>query len=128
MTLSDNTTKIQQLIDSINALPEAGSGTSVETCTVSLEPINDLLYAVEYVGFDTDGTLKTIDAEFETTESISVLVNTYVRVCSDYMYDIPSQTGDIECLEGSIDGISVFAVGTAGGSIVMRLLTSSAGN
>lgn len=40
--LTTNTTSLQAILDAVNALPEAGGGASIETCTVKIMSGDDL--------------------------------------------------------------------------------------
>lgn len=48
-TIQQHNTSLQALIDVANALPEAGSGASVETCTVSIND-NEVLINCHFTG------------------------------------------------------------------------------
>lgn len=56
--LQSNNVELQEILNTINSLPEAGSGggTAVETCTVYNEQIFDIVYVTAYV----DGSFTTV--------------------------------------------------------------------
>lgn len=103
MSLSDNKTKIQSLLDGINALPDAGSGTgaSVETCTVVInnQVVNQGCKVAKYAVTVLENGAVThkhfnLDGSGESTDTLitieNVLCNSIVYVVyGGYSFAVP---------------------------------------
>lgn len=83
--LTQNNTDLQGILDTINALPEAGSGSRVETCTVNISrAYSSPKLCLRYLAVvDDEVVLKYIERQTSNPEVLTnVLVNSLM-----YFYD-----------------------------------------
>lgn len=93
MSLPSNTTELQAILAQVNALPEAGSGGSVETCTVHL--INDM--PKDYIMDPPEMAVGVPNRDYAGGDPFEAFVQTYIE--DEMSIDVP---------KGSV--IFVFAV------------------
>ena len=132
MSLTTNTASLQAILDTVNALPEAGSGGAVvETCTVTINFITSnswqLLNLYEYTTLR-DGAIihELVDAVSKSYMGGSTSVTLENIVCNSLIvidYDTMGESeittdGDIYLSMMSLMGRAQCCVETAAGGII----------
>ena len=109
-TLQSHNTRLQNLINTANSLPDAGSGGSggIELCTCTVDCPSKLVGLDDMIWYsDGTGSFKTHTVEWRTTDTISVLKNSiiYVRL-EDYI----TSDGAVQLVDEAEYSYAVFFV------------------
>lgn len=83
MSIKNNTTNLQSLLEQVNNLPEAGSGggdgANIETCTFTINDENGYVGIFAYIGVE-NGTPTLINMEYPLSFEATIVKNTMVYI------------------------------------------------
>lgn len=82
MSLTSNTTSLQDILAAVNALPEAGSGggSSMETCTVTFSARSMMSEDGTEICYYLAGSMQTQSVDWSTLPTITVIKGSIITI------------------------------------------------